>query len=180
MSETSIRHKAEAPKRINFALLVCSTSRYEKLSKGEPFEDLSGNLIIQKLRENGHKVVVRKILPDDKDAIQKNIMKLLKSRKVDVIITCGGTGISPRDTTIEAVRPILEKEVEGFGEIFRLISYEKIGSAAILTRAIAGISRGKVIFCIPGSPQAVSLALERLILPETGHILKHAREGMSL
>jgi len=104
------------------------------------------------------------------------IMKALKSRKVDAIITCGGTGIGAKDVTIEAVKPLLEKEVEGFGEIFRLISYEQISSAAMLTRALAGVSRKKVIFCIPGSPQSVAPSLEKLILPEVGHILKHARE----
>lgn len=177
MSETSIRHKAEAPRKINFALLVCSTSRYERLKTGEPFKDQSGNLIVQKLRENGHRVVARKVVPDDRDVIQKNLMRLLRSRKVDAIITSGGTGVGARDLTIGAIRPLFEKEVEGFGEVFRLISYEEIGSAAILTNALAGVARGKVIFCIPGSPQSVSLAVERLILPEVGHILKHTREG---
>ena len=177
MSETSIRHKAEAPKRINFALLICSSSRYKRLQRGKPFKDPSGSLIVQKLRQNGHRIVVRKVIPDDRDVIQKNLMRLLRSRKVDAIITSGGTGVGPRDLTIEAVRPLLEKEVEGFGEIFRLISYEEIGSAVILTNALAGVVGGKVIFCIPGSPQSVSLAVERLILPEVGHILKHTREG---
>ena len=176
MSETSIKHKAEAPKSINFALIMCSSSRYEKLMKGERFDDPSGDLIVQALRKNGHRVVSRKVLLDDREMIQRAMMKALKSRKADVIITCGGTGISPRDVTIEAVKPLLEKEVEGFGEIFRLISYEQIGSAATLTRALAGVSMKKVIFCIPGSPQSAALSLERLILPEAGHILKHARE----
>ena len=176
MSETSIRHKAGAPRKINFALVVCSSSRYERLKRGEPFKDQSGDLVVQKFRQKGHRIVVRKVIPDDRDVIQKNVMRLLRSRKVDAIITSGGTGVGPRDLTIKAVRPLLEKEVEGFGEIFRLISYEQIGSAAILTNALAGVARGKVIFCVPGSSQSVSLAVERLILPEVGHILKHARE----
>ena len=176
MSETSIEHKAEAPKTVNFALIICSSSRYEKLTKGEHFDDPSGDLIVQTLRKNGQRVVFRKVLPDDRDMIQRTMMKALKSRKVDVVITCGGTGISPSDVTIEAVKPLLEKEIEGFGEIFRLISYEEIGSAALLTRALAGISMKKVIFCIPGSPQSAALSVENLILPEAGHILKHTRE----
>jgi len=176
MSETSIKHKAEAPKSVNFALIMCSSSRYEKMMNGERFDDPSGDLIVQALKKDGHRVVSRKVLPDDREMIQRAMMKALKSRKVDAIITCGGTGISPRDVTIEAVKPLLEKEVEGFGEIFRLISYEQIGSAATLTRALAGVSMKKVVFCIPGSPQSVALSLERLILPEAGHILKHARE----
>jgi len=104
-------------------------------------------------------------------------MRLLRSRKVDAIITCGGTGVGPKDLTIEAVRPLLDKEIRGFGEIFRHLSYEEIGSAAVLTNALAGVAGGKAIFCIPGSPQAASLAVEKLILPEAAHILKHTREG---
>ncbi|MFQ6094886.1 MAG: molybdenum cofactor biosynthesis protein B [Candidatus Bathyarchaeia archaeon] len=177
MSETAIKHKAEAPKNINFAVIICSSSRYERRKRGEPFTDQSGSLVVQKLRENGHRLVLRKVIPDDRDAIQKTLMRLFRSRKVDAIITCGGTGVSPRDLTIEAVRPLLEKEVEGFGEVFRLISYQEIGSAAILTRALAGIVGGKVVFCIPGSPQSVLLALEKLILPEVGHIIKHIKES---
>ncbi|MCW4020201.1 MAG: molybdopterin-binding protein, partial [Candidatus Bathyarchaeota archaeon] len=103
-------------------------------------------------------------------------MKALKSRKTDAVITSGGTGISPTDVTIEAVQPLLEKELHGFGELFRTISYKKIGSAAVLTRAIAGVAKGKIVFCLPGSPQSVSLALEELILTEAGHIMKHTRE----
>lgn len=177
MSETSIKHKTQSPKTINFALIISSSSRYDQLRKGERFDDPSGDLIAKKLRENGHKVAFRRVLPDDRGVIQRTIMKALKSRKVDAIITCGGTGVSPRDLTIEAVKPLLDKEIDGFGEIFRLISYEEIGSAAILTRALAGVSMKKVIFCIPGSPESAALSLERLILPEAGHILKHAREG---
>jgi len=104
------------------------------------------------------------------------VRKALSSNDVDAIVTCGGTGIGPTDVTIETVQPLLEKEILGFGEIFRTLGYEQIGSAVILTRALAGVSRGKVVFCIPGSPQAVSLCLKKLILPEVGHIVKHARE----
>jgi len=177
MSETSIEHKAAAPKSLNFALIVCSTSRSESLKRHERFRDQSGDVIVEKLRNNGHRVTVRRVVPDDRDVIQKNLMRLLRSWKVDAIIACGGTGLGPRDLTIEAVRPLLNKEIQGFGEIFRHLSYEEIGSAAVLTNALAGVARGKVIFCIPGSPQAASLAVEKLILPEVGHILKHAREA---
>lgn len=176
MSETSTEHKAQAPKTLNFALIVSSSSRYGKLRKGERFDDPSGDLIVRTLRKNGHRVVSRRVLSDDRDLIQRTVMKALKSRKTEAIIICGGTGVSPKDVTIEAVRPLLEKEIDGFGEIFRLLSYEEIGSAAILTRALAGVSSKKVLFCIPGSPQSAALSLEKLILPEVGHILKHVRE----
>jgi len=176
MSRTAASHKAEAPKMLNFAVIVCSTSRYKEFSETGRINDPSGDLIVKTLKENGHRVTLRRVVSDDKSQIQNALMKALKSRKTEVIVTSGGTGISPTDVTIEAVQPLLDKETPGFGELFRVISYEKIGSAALLTRALAGVSRGKAVFCLPGSPQSVSLALEELILPEAGHILKHARE----
>jgi molybdenum cofactor biosynthesis protein B len=95
---------------------------------------------------------------------------------VDVAVFCGGTGITATDITIETVSPFMEKTLPGFGELFRLLSYERIGSAAILSRAFAGVAKGKAFFCIPGSMDAVKLCLEKLILPEAAHIVKHARE----
>ncbi|KPV63305.1 MAG: Molybdopterin adenylyltransferase [Candidatus Bathyarchaeota archaeon BA1] len=176
MSETALKHKAEAPASLNFAIIICSSSRYRELKLRKHVDDLSGNLITQALQKCGHGVALRAIIPDDESRIEQSVKRALKSRKVDAIITCGGTGISPTDVTIETIQPLLEKELHGFGEIFRRLSYDQIGSAAILTRAIAGVSMGKAIFCIPGSPQAVSLVVEKLILPEVGHIIKHARE----
>lgn len=176
MSETALKHKAEAPKTLNFAVITCSTSRYKEYVETRKINDPSGDLIVQMLKENGHKVTLRKIVTDDKEMIQKTVMKALKSRKIDAIIMSGGTGISPKDVTIEAVQPLLDKEISGFGEIFRMLSYQKIGSAAILTRSIAGVSGGKAVFCLPGSLQSVALALKEIILPEVGHIIMHARE----
>ncbi len=176
MSETAAKHKAEAPNILNFAVITCSTSRYKEFSETGKASDLSGDLIVQIIKNKGHRVTLRKLVSDNKSMIQQAVMKALKSRKIDVIITTGGTGISHTDVTIEAVQPLLDKEVTGFGQIFRTISYEKIGSSAILTRALGGVAKGKAIFCLPGSTQSVSLALEALILPEAGHILKHARE----
>lgn len=176
MSETTIKHKEKAPKSLNFAVITCSTSRHKEYVETGKMDDRTGDLIVQILRDGGHKVTMRKIVTDDKEEIQKAIMRALRSRKVDVIITSGGTGVSPRDVTIEAIQPLLEKEIPGFGEIFRALSYREIGSAAILTRSIAGVSKGKAIFCLPGSPHSVSLALKEIILPEVGHIIEHARE----
>jgi molybdenum cofactor biosynthesis protein B len=176
MSETAERHKAEAPKHLGFAVIICSTSRFRELSEKGRADDPSGDLIVKAIREAGHRVAMRRIVPDEKSEIQRALMRALKSRKTDVIITSGGTGISMRDVTIEAVQPLLDKELPGFGEIFRTLSYEEIGSAAVLTRALAGVAKGKAVFCLPGSPQSVSLALERIIIPEAGHIVKHARE----
>jgi molybdenum cofactor biosynthesis protein B len=176
MSETARRHKAEAPKKVNFAVIVCSSSRYQNLKARKPVDDPSGDLIVETLQKAGHSVVFREIVPDDKVLIGKYVGRALDS-EADAIIACGGTGISPKDVTIEAVRPMLVKTLPGFGELFRKLSFDEIGSAALLTRALAGVAdQGKVVFCIPGSPQAVRLVLEKLILPEVGHILKHARE----
>ncbi|MEM2320273.1 MAG: molybdenum cofactor biosynthesis protein B [Candidatus Bathyarchaeia archaeon] len=176
MSETTLRHKAEAPRSLSFAVITCSTSRYKEYAETGKLNDETGDLIVKVLRENGHRVTMRKMVSDDREQIQKVVMRALKSRKVDVIIMSGGTGLSPRDITIEAVRSLFEKEISGFGEIFRMLSYREIGSAAIVTRATAGVVMGKAIFCLPGSPQSALLALKEIILPEVGHIIKHARE----
>jgi len=177
MSETSRRHKAEAPASVGFAVIICSSSRYEDLKAIRPVHDPSGDLIVETLRGAGHTVVSREIVPDDTGLIGIYVSRALGAEKVDAIIVCGGTGISPRDVTIEAVRPLLVKTLPGFGELFRKLSFDEVGSAAVLTRALAGVAdQGKAIFCIPGSPQAARLILEKLILPEVGHILKHAWE----
>jgi len=175
-SESVHKHKAEAPSSLGFAVIVVSTSRFRDLEAKKQVADPSGDLIVKMLQSHGHTVASKRIVSDDSSMIGQSVKEALKSKDVDAIITCGGTGITPTDVTIETVAPLLEKELPGFGEVFRRISYEKVGSAAILTRAIAGVSKEKAIFCIPGSPHAVALAVEKLILPEVGHIIKHARE----
>ncbi len=177
MSESSRKHKSEAPKKINFAVIVSSSSRYQKLKEGKPFTDPSGDLIVELAKKEGHRVVSKEILPDDRVLLGKYVGNAIGSEEVDAIIVSGGTGVTIKDVTIETLRPLMIKTLPGFGELFRKLSYDEIGSAAIMTRAKAGVTdQGKVLFCIPGSQQAVKLAMEKLILPETGHILKHARE----
>jgi len=100
----------------------------------------------------------------------------LSSSELDAVVFCGGTGIAPKDVTIETVTPFFEKTLPGFGEIFRRLSYDNMGSAAVMSRAAAGVAKGKVLFCIPGSPDAVRVSVETLILPETSHIVRHVRE----
>jgi molybdenum cofactor biosynthesis protein B len=178
VSETSRKHKSEAPQKLNFAVIISSSSRYQKFMAKEPFNDPSGDLIVELLKKAGHNVPSREILPDDRVLIGKHVGNAIGSEEVDAIVVCGGTGVSLTDVTIETVRPLLIKTLPGFGELFRKLSFDEIGSAAIMTRALAGVTdKGKAVFCIPGSPQAVKLVMERLILPETGHIVKHAREG---
>jgi len=175
MSETARVHKEEAPKKLGFAVIVVSTSRFRDFEAGKQVVDESGDLIVEALKAHGNSVFLRELIPDDRRLIEASVKKALQSPKVDAVITCGGTGINPLDITIETVEPLLDKQLSGFGEIFRSLSYEEIGSAAVMTRAIAGVTRGKAVFCLPGSPQAVKLCLERLILPEAGHIILHAR-----
>jgi molybdopterin adenylyltransferase len=146
------------------------------MRKTEQVQDVSGDLIESFLKDAGHTVAFRKLIPDDKIMIKKALQQGLNATDVDAIVFCGGTGVTVSDVTIETVSPSLEKVLPGFGEIFRRLSFDKIGSGAILSRAIAGVARGKVVFCIPGSPDAVRLCFERLILPEAPHIVKHARE----
>jgi molybdenum cofactor biosynthesis protein B len=176
VSESTKRHKAEAPKKLKFAIFVCSTSRYQELKKGKRVKDASGDLIESLLRNAGHTASFRKIIPDDKASIEEGMRHALNFADVDAVVFCGGTGITTADVTVETVSPFLEKTLPGFGEIFRRLSYDKIGSAAVLSRAIAGVARGKAFFCIPGSTDAVRLCFEKLILPEAAHIVKHARE----
>jgi molybdenum cofactor biosynthesis protein B len=169
-------HKAHAPKKLNFAVFICSTSRYQSMQKGEATTDVSGDTIEALLKKAGHEVLFRRVVSDDKVMIEHAVKSVLGNAGVDAAIFCGGTGITPTDVTIETVSPFLEKTLPGFGEIFRRLSYDNVGSAAVMSRAVAGVARGKALFCIPGSPHAVRVSVELLISPEAGHIVKHARE----
>jgi molybdenum cofactor biosynthesis protein B len=146
------------------------------MQKGERIDDVSGDTIEALLKTAGHVVLFREIISDDKVMIEEAVKHVLGSADLDVAIFCGGTGIAPSDVTIETVSPFLEKTLPGFGEIFRRLSYDKVGSAAVLSRAVAGVAKGKALFCVPGSPDAVRVSVELLILPEAPHIVRHARE----
>jgi len=176
MSESAEKHKRVAPKKLRFSIFICSTSRYQQLQKGEKVKDVSGDLIESLLKKAGHTVIFRKLIGDDKTLIEESMQQVMASADLDAIVFCGGTGVAPSDITIETVSPFLQKILPGFGEIFRRLSFERIGSAAVLSRAIAGVAKGKAFFCIPGSPDAVKICFEKLILPEAPHIVKHARE----
>ncbi len=176
MSDSSEIHKVHAPKSLNFAVFVCSTSRYSAIQKGQNSTDVSGDTIALLLRKAGNRVLFKRIISDDKKMIEHALESVLDNPGIDAAIFCGGTGITPSDVTIESVSPFLEKTLPGFGEIFRRLSYDKIGSAAVMSRAVAGVAKGKALFCIPGSPEAVEISVELLISPEASHIVKHARE----
>jgi len=177
MSESSKSHKSKAPKTLTFGIFICSTSRYNQIEAGEKdVSDVGGDAIVELLKKAGQKVLFKKIIADDETMIQDAVMYATGLNEVDVAIFSGGTGITPTDITIETVLPFLDKVLPGFGEFFRRISFDHVGSAAVLSRAIAGVAKGKAVFCIPGSPDAVKTAVEMLILPESSHIVKHARE----
>jgi len=165
-------HKQKAPKEINLALVVVSTSRYAEIQNDKESSDKTIPLVKKIIKEHPvFSVVHTEIIADSKDQINQVLKTLINDSTVDVIIFSGGTGLSPKDITYEILEPQLEKKFHGFGEIFRSLSYNEIGTSAMLSRATAGILHKKVIFLLPGSPNAVKLALEKLIIPELGHIL---------
>ncbi len=167
LKNTSKKHK-ESDLKGNFAVVSVSSTRTLK-------EDDAGDLMVEIIEKAGHKVVHRTIVKDDITMIKKDIDNILAMKNVDAIMTSGGTGIAKKDVTIEAVKPF-DKEITGFGILFTTLSYEKVGTVSMISRATAGIKNDKAIFCVPGSPRACKLALEKLILEEIGHILKHRRE----
>ena len=144
------------------------------ISDSRSFEtDESGKTIRRLLEEGGHSVIRYQIIKNDPLTLQEEIADFLSS-DLDLIITSGGTGISRRDLTIETIQPMLEKSLNGFGELFRSVSFREIGPRAIMSRALGGVARGKVLFALPGSTHAVQTALKELILPELGHLLWEA------
>ncbi len=164
-ADSTKKHKEKAPISVNAAVLTMSNTRTIE-------NDDSGKLISDILIKNKHKVIEHLVIPDNKEIIKDNILNLT-NKEVDLIITNGGTGIAKKDVTIEAIKPLFKKELVSFNPLFSKLSYEDIGSAALVSRAIAGIIGNTAIFCLPGSPKACELALSKLIIPEIGHIVKH-------
>ena len=173
MSESVHRHRDSAPDTVRVAVLTISDTR-------TPETDTGGDTIDELMRGAGHEVVKRDIVGDDATRIRMELLDLLARSDVDAVITTGGTGISARDTTYEVVDRMLEKRLDGFGEIFRMLSYEEVGAAAVLSRAVAGAVGDKLVACLPGSRNAVRLAVEKLLVPEIAHVvfeLRKHREG---
>jgi molybdopterin adenylyltransferase len=158
-------HKATSPASVRCYVLTISDTR-------QASNDTSGRAISELLEANGHDVSGRGIVRDDPDAIRSALQKQLDEASVQVIITTGGTGITSRDSTYEVVCNLLEKRLEGFGELFRMLSYQEIGPSAMLSRACAGRAQGKIIASLPGSENAVRLAMNKLLLPELGHLVR--------
>ncbi len=160
-------HKRHALKKIKFAIVVTTDTRDEN-------SDESGKLMKKLIEKAGYSSSIY-FVKNDENEIKMLFEKLVRSGS-DIIIFSGGTGISPKDVTVDTIRPLLEKELPGFGELFRYMSMKEIGSAAMLSRACGGMAHGKLIFCIPGSPNAAKLAMEKLILKEAGHMLYEVRK----
>jgi len=165
----TIEHKKNAPKKIKLGIISVSSTRSLK-------DDKSGLWINNRALKEGHKVVFHHIIQDEIQAISDIIVDIISSHEPQVILMTGGTGISCKDVTIEAVIPLFEKELTAFGPLFAQLSFEKIDSAALLSRATAGIINKTILFCLPGSLKACKLACKHIIFPELGHLVRHAQE----
>ena len=157
-------HRSKAPKSVKIAIVTVTGSRSVS-------EDQSGDVIMSLSREAGHVVTKRAIVKNDVSEIRKTLRIMIEDPSVEAVIITGGTGVSGKDLTIEAVEDFREKLIPGFGELFRMVSFNEIGSAAMMSRAEAFVTEGKVVFCLPGSEKAVRLAMRSLIAPELAHLV---------
>ena len=164
---SDLDHKATAPQSVGCYVITVSDTRTEDTDTG-------GRAIVDLLTAAGHRSIGRIIVKDEADLVRGTIGRQLANPDVQVIITTGGTGITSRDNTFEAVSGLLWKRLDGFGELFRMLSYEQIGAAAMMSRAVAGLIAGRVVVSLPGSEAAVRLAMEKLLLPELGHLVREA------
>lgn len=171
------KHREKSPVEVRYAFVTVSTSRYSARKRGEVIEDESFGVAAKLLSRKGCPIVAYRLIPDSPRAILETLAELVYRDDVDVIIFSGGTGPAPSDITVETLRSVFDKELEGFGDVFRMVSFFDITSSAFLSSATAGILKGKVIFCLPGSPKAVEKALQTLVIPEAGHIISLARGG---
>ena len=160
-------HRHLSPKNVGCAVVTISDSRSEA-------DDESGQLIQGRLRDHGHTVADYRLLKNDAAAIRATITELAGRDDVQAIITTGGTGVSHRDVTVDTIEPMLEKKLDGFGELFRQLTHQEIGTGSILSRATGGVIGGTVVLSIPGSAGAVRLAMDKVILPELGHLVREA------
>jgi len=169
LSEAVHKHRESAPETVRVAIVTISDTR-------TPETDTGGDIAQELLEGAGQEVVERRIVRDEVAGIRNDLVDLLARSDVDAVITTGGTGISARDTTYEVVDRMIEKRLDGFGEVFRMLSYEEIGSATIMSRALAGSVGGKFLASLPGSRNAVRLAVEKLLVPELAHVVFELRK----
>ena len=160
-------HRAEAPRTVATAVVTVSDTRTLE-------DDAGGRLIVELLEGAGHSVASRVIVKDEPTEIAVAVESAASRQGIGAVIVTGGTGVAPRDVTPDTIEPLLDRTIPGFGELYRVLSYQEIGSAALLSRALAGLRDGRVVFALPGSRGAVRLAMEKLILPELGHLVAQA------
>lgn len=168
MSQSARQHRAESPSSVRCVVVTVSDTRTLETDTG-------GALAAELLATAGHQLVARHIIPDEPALMRHLLEQTARGGECDAILLTGGTGISSRDQTFETVSTLLTKALPGYGELFRMLSYQEIGSAAMLSRAVGGTLGRVVVLTMPGSPNAVRLALEKLILPELGHLVREAR-----
>jgi molybdenum cofactor biosynthesis protein B len=162
-----VDHRKAAPRSVRCFIVTVSDTRTVT-------NDTGGSAIAEMLTAAGHEVAGRTIVKDDPDQVRSTVERHLAAPDVQVIITTGGTGITSRDSTYEAISGLLHKRLDGFGELFRMLSFEQIGAAAMMSRACAGLAAGRIVISLPGSEAAVRLAMERLVIPELGHMVQQA------
>jgi molybdenum cofactor biosynthesis protein B len=168
MSQSTTQHRCESPKTVRVAVVTVSDTRTLETDKG-------GQLIVVMLSAGGHEVIARQIVRDEPRSIEPAVRQLADATQTDAILITGGTGIAARDMTFETISGLLTKTLPGYGELFRMLSYEDIGPAAMLSRAIGGVLDDVIVLTMPGSVAAVRLAMEKLIVPELGHLVYEAR-----
>jgi molybdenum cofactor biosynthesis protein B len=168
MSESVCQHRAQAPASLGCAVITVSDTR-------TPETDTGGKAVADYMTAAGHTVVVKEIIPDEPDRMRPLVTSLAARDDIDVVLLTGGTGIGSRDQTFETISGLLTKPLPGYGEIFRWLSFEDVGPAAMLSRATGGLIGRTVVLTMPGSPAAVRLAMEKLIVPEIGHLVREAR-----
>jgi molybdenum cofactor biosynthesis protein B len=167
-TDSVTQHRCSAPTKLRAAVMTLSTTRTKE-------NDTGGALIRDALVNAGHDIVWYEVLKDDGPSIASALAMLAERNDLDVIVATGGTGLSPMDVTVEAATPLFDKVIPAFGVMFAILSNEEVGMACLLSRATAGVMRNKVVFCLPGSPKACRLAMDKIIIPEAGHLVKHAR-----
>lgn len=165
---THLEHKSQGPQSLRCAVITVSDTRTCETDTG-------GQSVIDHLAAAGHTIARREIIPDDPARMRPLLDDLCGTENVDAILLTGGTGVTSRDQTYETVSGLLDKPMPGYGEIFRMLSFQEIGPAACLSRAVGGIARGKVVLTMPGSPAGVRLAMEKIIVPELSHFVREAR-----
>jgi molybdenum cofactor biosynthesis protein B len=161
-------HRAESQRALAFAVITISDTRSGASDRG-------GAFLVERLTAAGHRVARRETVRDESAEIEAAVRRAVADREVDLVLSTGGTGLAPRDVTFDTLRAIFDSEIPGFGELFRWLSFREIGAATMLSRAIGGLLGGKVVLALPGSPKALALALDEIVLKEAGHLVSQAR-----